>query len=198
MKKLDIQGVRFGRLVATEYLGARRWRCVCDCGAETSVVGYQLKAGRSQSCGCLRAELMRTTKRKHGMSNTPEWRTYQAMMARCTDSKCERYPNYGGRGIKVCDRWAQSFSDFYSDMGDRPAGYSIERINNDGHYEPANCVWASQAVQARNTTRTIRITFNGKEQCLTDWARETGIAYGTMYERFSKGLPLDKVMELAA
>lgn len=198
MKRADLTNQRFGRLTAQEYVGGKRWKCTCDCGSESMVFAYQLTSGRSQSCGCLRAELMSVAKRKHGMSNTPEWHTYYRMIARCTEPSNARYPRYGGRGVTVCDRWLQSFENFFQDMGRRPEGCSIERKNVNGNYEPSNCIWATQKQQARNTSRTIRITFNGKEQCLADWAAEIGVPYGTLYDRYVRGVPAAEIMEAAA
>jgi len=194
MKRIDITGQRFERLVAIEYIKDKKWRCLCDCGAVTFVVAHQLRSGRSGSCGCLRAESMRQTKRKHGMSNTPEWRTYYRMIDRCTNPRSARYLRYGGRGIVVCQRWMESFENFYADMGHRPEGLSIERVDVNGNYEPGNCVWASQRAQSRNTSRTIRVSFQGKEQCLADWASETGTPYGTLYDRHARGLTAGQML----
>lgn len=194
MKRIDLTGQRFGRLVASEYVKDRKWRCFCDCGAVTLVVAFQLTSGRSGSCGCFRAEYMSRVKRKHGMSNTPEWHTYYRMIDRCTNPKSARYSNYGGRGITVCAKWLESFPAFFADMGRRPDGASIERIDVNGNYEPSNCVWATSQEQARNTSRTIRVSFQGKEQRLADWASETGIPYGTLYDRHARGLTAGQIL----
>lgn len=195
MRRADLSGKQFGRLTATDYAGDRRWNCLCDCGAIVSVDTYQLTKGRTRSCGCFRSELMRTLRRKHGMSNGYEWHCYYGMLDRCYNQKSSGYKNYGGRGITVCDRWRESFENFLFDMGRRPDGCSIDRADVNGNYEPGNCTWATPYQQARNTTRTIRITLNGVEKCLADWASQAGIGYSTMYSRLRRGVPVELLME---
>lgn len=151
MKPIDLVGRRFGRLVVGKLLSQpgsqRQWLCECDCGNETAAWGSNLTTGRTRSCGCLQAE-HRTT---HGMSNTPEYHVWEAMLDRCRNPNNRKFPDYGGRGILVCRKWL-SFDSFFSDMGSRPAGQrvTIERINNDGHYEPSNCKWATYSEQNKN------------------------------------------------
>ncbi len=128
--------------------GNVRWECQCECGRPIVVLGSSLRTGNTTSCGlCLRAERTRT----HGLSETRVYKTWTAMKDRCSNPKNKAYANYGGRGIAVCDRWMNSFESFYADVGDRPSDqHSIDRINNDGNYEPSNCRWATKSQQQSN------------------------------------------------
>ncbi len=142
MKTQDIAGQQFGHLTAIERVPAQRvqWRCICECGAETVVQISHLKDGHTQSCGCFRINQITT----HGLSKTPEYKVWSSMVERCHNPNDKKFKHYGGRGISVCDLWRASFAAFIADMGRRPKGrLTIERLNNDGNYEPDNCEWAS-------------------------------------------------------
>jgi hypothetical protein len=122
------------------------------------------------------------------MNGTYVYRVWQAMKKRCYYPKAVNYDDYGGRGITVCDRWKDSFENFYADMGDPPSeDHSIERSDTNGHYEPGNCTWATRIAQQNNRRNTIVITYNGKTQGLSEWARELGIARTTLEMRRSRG-----------
>ena len=117
------------------------------------------------------------------------------MKSRCYNQKMTQFKDYGGRGIQVCDKWLHSFEAFYRDMGPRPSpSHSVDRRKNDGDYEPTNCRWATRAVQATNTSRNRRITFNGRTQCVARWATDIGIHQSTLFERLEKGWPLHLVL----
>ena len=147
-------GTVFGRLVVMHRAaaaGAVKWRCKCECGSITDVHGKYLRNGRSTSCGCYRAELLSVRRPKHGHLVDGQSKTYTSwaeMWRRCTKINNSEYKNYGGRGISVCDRWSK-FENFLSDMGERPHKKTLDRINQNGNYEPSNCRWASSWQQTR-------------------------------------------------
>jgi hypothetical protein len=187
----DLTGQVFGRwTVLHKDARSRRktyWLCRCECGNETVVQGGNLKDGQSQSCGCLRRERTIAKVRTHGKTNTPEYRSWKSMLKRCGNPNDPAYGSYGGRGITVCERWS-SFEAFFEDMGNKPAGHhiSIERLDNDGNYEPGNCVWATPAQQARNRRSSRYLTFNGQTKLLSDWASEYSLNRTTVRVRIDQ------------
>lgn len=187
----DLSGQRFGRLLVLGYAGSvkkkAQWLCECDCG-QTKIVGRgSLLSGNSQSCGCLHNELLSQQSTTHGLSHSaPEYNSWANMLTRCTNPNYKQYEDYGGRGIKVCERWRE-FESFYADMGAKPAPeYTLDRIDVDGDYEPSNCRWATPLEQANNARSNIPLTHNGQTMNLTEWAREMGIKKITLYDRIHK------------
>jgi hypothetical protein len=160
---LDLSNKRFGRLFVVDRAGTvngeAAWHCWCDCGKETVVRGYYLRSGTTQSCGCLHsevsAEIYRKINRTHGQNNTPTHVSWEQMKQRCTNSNHHAWKHYGGRGIKVCPEWLGSFENFRRDMGERPPHTSLDRIDMDGDYTPANCRWADAKTQAKNRRKKV-------------------------------------------
>ncbi len=154
----DLIGRKFGRLVVIQRLenvnGHKVWLCKCDCGNEKECGSSNLVHGGVKSCGCLKRESIRRIFTTHGMTKSPERMSWKAAKARCFNENSSKYPDYGARGITMCDRWKNSFQNFFDDMGPRPSGSSIDRINVDGNYEPGNCRWATVSDQATNKRRS--------------------------------------------
>ena len=156
-KKLELIGQKFGRLVVVTRCGSneyksRLWFCECDCGEYLIVLGGSLSHGDTKSCGCLQRELAH--KGTHRKINTPEYRVWSSMKARCLNNKAQAFDNYGGRGITVCKQWLK-FENFIADMKERPSNkHTIERINNNGNYEPKNCIWATYIINIRNRRKS--------------------------------------------
>jgi hypothetical protein len=180
-------GMRFGKLqvisrAANNYRGRGMWQCLCDCGKENIVEGAALKRGHTKSCGCLVGEKLGALNRQHGLSWTPEWKIWVAMNRRCNDKGLPQYKDYGGRGISVCDRW-KDFALFLKDMGAKPKGMSLDRIDVNGNYEPGNCRWACSKTQARNTRRNRYVTLGEKTQALSAWIEELGLKECTIKAR---------------
>lgn len=168
---IDLTGRKFGRLlvqsinpvIRQEPNGrrVRSWNCLCECGADLSVLGGNLRTGNTISCGCFRKEVTSSTYLKHGNSAggpnpTPEYEVWKGMLARCSNPSHKSFHRYGGRGIRVCDEWASSFDAFLAYMGCRPSPeLTVERIENDGNYEPGNVKWATRKEQRANTGSSI-------------------------------------------
>jgi len=161
--------------------------CRCVCGEERTLQWQNVRRGLSKSCGCAKVELISNANATHRLSHTPMWICWQAMKRRCLNTTSKSYPNYGGRGITVCERWLHDVAAFAADMGPRPYGYTIERIDNDGNYEPANCRWATRAEQLRNTRRNNYVTVNGTRMTIAEAAREVGVGRTTIEARLRKG-----------
>lgn len=194
----------FGRWTALKEAGRRHrgvlWLCRCSCGTEKIVGGLSLRNGASKSCGCLGREVwresaarMRAKKGDDGHTKTPEFRSWRNMLDRCENPKSKSYHNYGGRGITVCADWHQ-FKAFIRDMGSRPIGTTLERINNDGNYEPSNCKWATAMQQRRNSRQNRFLTFNGRSQCVVDWAKTMGVPRTLLQNRLHKGWSVEEAL----
>jgi transcription elongation factor Elf1 len=188
-KRLDLVGEKFGRLVVKRLAKMHNrkafWECVCDCGKKVIVSGSHLKSGHSESCGCLQSDIARQIHVTHGMKGTSEYNTWVRMRQRCENQTDKSYKNYGGRGIRVCERW-HKFENFLEDMGPRPRGRSIDRIDNDGDYTPDNCRWAASSAQNNNRRDNNYIFFRGQKKTLSQWAFALGINYHSLSSRLHK------------
>ena len=195
-KAADISGQRFGRLVAIAATDRRSagnvvWHCRCDCGSDAFSIVPHLREGRRVSCGCAKAAGTQIIKRKpiHGHyvndSPTATYRVWSGMWTRCTNQNDPGFKRYGGRGITVCERWG-SFQNFLADMGERPDGLSIDRIDVNGPYAPENCRWATTKEQMRNRRNNTIISVDGKREVLADIADRTGFHRSTITSRIRK------------
>lgn len=169
-------GVKHGRLTIVKdvYLDdLPAWECLCECGAKHVVKNRDLR--NTRSCGCLRADLGKENK-THGMALTPTYQAWHAMKQRCLNPKHRAWKNYGGRGITVCDRWANSFENFYADMGDKPKNHSLERKDNNKGYLPENCCWATSKMQASNRRTNRRFQIGSEMLTLAEMSQKSGLS----------------------
>ena len=184
---IDLSNQRFGRLVVKEKTyknGVMYWKCKCDCGNYSDVLPQHLKRGFIKSCGCLRKDVSKNLNRTHGMSKERIYKEWKDIKERCNNEKNTAYSNYGGRNIKVCDEWMK-FEPFYEwamSNGYRD-NLTIDRIDNDGNYEPDNCRWVNNTVQANNKRTNIFIEYKNERKTIAEWAREKNISYQTLYNR---------------
>jgi hypothetical protein len=200
---LNLEGQRFGRLVAQSNTGSlngqRVWLCACDCGNAVSVRATALKSGNTSSCGCFRREDAKARFTRHdGKPNgrpTPEYAAWSLMRDRCNNPKNQSYAYYGGRGITVSPRW-NDFPTFLADMGARPTKlHTLDRYpNQDGNYEPENCRWATRKEQSRNRAYCKRVTWDGKERLLWELAEERGIKLEIVHHRLHRGWTLERTL----
>ena len=191
----DITGKKFNKMTVIERAenakqGQARWLCRCECGAERIVAGYNLTRGSVKSCGCLKKARMT----KHGLSSHPMYSIWKAMKKRCNNKNDKKYLDYGGRGIIVCREWMESFESFYFDMKDSYyLGLTIDRINNDGNYEPKNCKWSTRKEQCNNKRTNCIIEYDNCKKTVSQWADEKGLSRNTLYARiFRYNWPIDK------
>lgn len=167
------------------------WLCQCDCGGQvvkmTGVLRSDARIGRVSSCGCVGDEVQRSHSTKHGMRNSPEYSSWRAAKYRCENPGSKDYPRYGGRGISMCPEWSENFERFFRDMGERPRGTSLDRIDTNGDYEPGNCRWSTPHAQARNRRASVHIYWRGKVAHLSEVAADLGLTYGAAYMRWKRG-----------
>lgn len=191
----DITSKRFGSLVAVAINGKSKngknvWKCICDCGATTYVPVGDLSSGNSKSCGCKTKDALRNyvQEKKKNAVKSPHLKAaniWKKMISRCYDQLNKDFPNYGGRGISVCDQW-MDFKSFFNDMGDPPDGMSIDRIDNNGNYEPSNCRWATSTEQARNKRNNVIVEYKGERMTVAEASIKSGIPASTIYSRVTK------------
>ncbi len=190
-----VAGTRFNRLVIIGFShrtdDGTFYECRCDCGKTKVARSASLKRGECGSCGCLRLELTKSMNARHGHASngtlTRTYKSWRAMVARCHRPANPQYSDYGGRGIAVCAEWRHSFETFLRDMGERPKGMSIDRIDNDAGYEPANCRWATPKQQGRNTRRCRLITFGGKIASVSEHCERADVPAPRVLRRLNHG-----------
>ena len=201
--KLELTGQRFGRLKVLKLAEIKNkstwWLCKCDCGNTTIVKGAKLRNGHTQSCGCLQkeaaAKALRAVSYRHGGKGTPEYEAWHSMKQRCYNPNNCEYKRYGAKGIRVCDRWLNSFENFFTDMGPRPEGkYSIDRIDTCGNYEPNNCRWATQKQQANNKRTNVYVSFYDQTKTIAQWAELLNMRDDTLRRRLKKGWSIFKAL----
>ncbi len=186
-------GEQFGKWTVLDYAEKRAyatyWLCRCACGTEKIIYQFNLKSGKTLSCGCSRQD----DPARHGKTNTPEYHCWAQMLARCANKKNPYYYNYGGRGIVVCDRW-RDFKNFLEDMGERPPGTSLDRIDNNSGYRKDNCRWADKQTQDNNKRSNHLLTVGCCTLTIAQWAKELSISKNTMLARVRSGWSPEKVI----
>ena len=212
---MSYEGEKFNRLTAFEYLGRKRfpggqsrrmWRFLCDCGGSVVIPLEAAKSGNTKSCGCHKREVLRSGKNgtRHGLTGTPTWNSWQAMLHRCTRPTHHAYPAYGGRGVTVCDRWdpakGGSFENFLADMGERPAGKSLDKDQlGDGMlYSPETCCWATPTEQARHRKNTAYAQVGGALIRADQLAEIAGISLSAAQQRIHRGLSAEQLFAPAS
>lgn len=196
----DVVGNKYGSLtVVEELMRQRRSRMVlvqCDCGNRTMVDLNNLESGNTKSCGCVGRKKTSELRRTHGLSKHLLYGVLGNIRSRCTNPNVDEYKNYGARGICICKEWLNDFLSFYNwciKNGWRE-GLTVERIDNDGHYEPLNCKIAPDSVQARNKRNNIYLEYNGRNMVVADWSNELGIPFTTITQRLRMDLPIQMVL----
>lgn len=202
-KVKDLTGERFGRLVVMERAGSKNgraaWLCRCDCGGEKVVSAAELSKGSTRSCGCLGREQRKQVARRqcHDFSRAnmmSERKTWENMIARCHYPKHRSYYAYGANGVEVCPQWRESFEQFVRDMGRRPAGHTIDRIDSTGDYTPENCRWADIRTQANNKKSNRRLTHDGETLTVSQWAERVGMKTATLFARLRLGWSVHRAL----
>ena len=187
----DISGLKFGRLMAESFAFKRGiklfWNCLCECGNHVILPIGNISNGHTKSCGCLNVDRIIERNTKHGLWKSSEFSSWMSAKDRCFNPAEQSYKHYGGRGITMCDRWKNSFAAFFEDMGQKPTpNHTLDRIDNDGHYQPGNCRWATHRQQMANRRNSILITHKGETLCLAEWSRKLEIHYGTLLGRYMR------------
>lgn len=201
--KIDLTDKRFGRLTVINFSFNKSrksyWKCKCDCGNIKIVEEYKLKSGHTKSCGCLSKENLKKLMKnsiKHNLTDTRIYRTWQNMKNRCYNKKVKSYKNYGGRGIKVCEEWKNNFMSFYNWAINN--GYkedlTIDRINNNGNYEPNNCRWITKEEQANNKRNNHFLTYQNQTLTINQWSKKLNIPRETIKTRINNNLEINKIL----
>ena len=190
---IDLTGQKFGKLTVLKYFGPDKdrgatWLCRCECGNMPVVRGGNLRNGHSKSCGCVTRERALQANTKHGKAHTPLYFAWYTMNKRCKDPRSHRYKRYGQRGISVCEEWQHDFQAFYDHVSKLPhfqeKGYTLDRIDNNGNYEPGNVRWATPREQANNTRRNVFFEVNGVTYSPREYAEKFGESYDKVYYKY--------------
>lgn len=203
-KLIDLTGRRFGRLTVLRRSPKRQphktfWLCLCDCGSTSEPTSKHLRLGDTTSCGCSVREILKASRLKHGHCGTPTWNSWSSMLKRCRGTNKQAYQNYRGRGITVCARWLV-FENFLADVGLRPAGTTLDRINNDGNYEPGNCRWSTPKEQSCNLRKTRHVNDGHCYWLIKEASEIYDVKYstlrGSLYRKGSYRTPSGVVLTL--
>jgi len=199
MEKNKLLGSVFHRLtvVSGEKRDLRKsvlWECQCTCGGKTTAYAFDLRAGKVKSCGCLALEGVARTHGQSGKARSPEYSIWASMIQRCTNPNARNWGSYGGRGILVCARWFK-FENFFSDMGPRLAGTTLEREDNSRGYSKDNCTWATRQAQVRNKRSNVWVAVDGTKMVLKDALQKIGRTKQAAYYHTKKGIPLQEVID---
>lgn len=202
-KLIDLTGKIYGRLTVISYSRSDKryipfWNCICICGVHSVVSGRSLKTGHTKSCGCISDDLRKSRAKHHESykNKTKEYEAWWEMKRRCLNPKRKAYKNYGGRGIKIHESWISSYETFLNDVGRAPTKqHSLDRIDNNGHYEPGNTKWSTRKEQSNNRRGVIFIEIDGVNKPLTTWCDEFGIPYKKARNRFYNGHSPNKIFK---
>lgn len=189
---LELAGQKFGHWLVVEKgdldpRGNILWLCRCDCGTERFVRGSEVYLGNSTSCGC--------TRRTHGMTKTRTFKSWDSMKQRCLNPNAPDYDRYGGRGITICRRWLEKFDNFLSDMGERPEGKTLDRIDPDGNYEPENTRWATISEQQFNRRSNLKLEYQGQIRKIVDLSNESGVPLKILRWRIENGWDVARAVD---
>lgn len=204
-KVIDMTGQRFGKLTVISQAETKNnramWLCQCDCGNEKIVAGKHLRNGMVKSCGCYIREYLKECKTKHSKCNSKLYYVYNGIKDRCYNSNKKGYKNYGGRGIVMCQEWLNDFMSFYNwaiengySEESKRGEYTIDRIDNNGNYEPSNCRWITIREQQKNKRNNRYITFNEETKTLTDWSLSLGFSVDTVRRRLKDGWSIERAL----
>ena len=188
MKLEDLSGKKYNKLYVIKYVGKSKWLCKCECGKNCIVIASKLKNGHTKSCGCLQKEMTHKANSKHNECGSRLYCEWLNMKSRCNNKNNKYYKIYGGRGITICDEWSKNYLKFkeWAIANGYQDNLTIDRIDNNGNYEPTNCRWATWKEQANNTRRTIKYEFGNLKLSIKQWAELFGINYGTFKDRINK------------
>lgn len=206
-QRKNLSGIKFGRLTAVQpsvchfSRGSRRvrqgWECKCVCGESVTVQTGHLTSGHTLSCGCHKRDKTSTLSGRvnttHGMTKSPEYSTWKAMITRCRNPRSKDYRRWGGSGVSIYPGWEESFEEFFRYMGKKPSPeHTIDRYpNRSGNYEPGNVRWATPTEQARNRVNNLDVSHNGETKCIAEWAEIHGVKYSTLIQRLARHVPFE-------